>query len=393
MRRFPDDARRARLARRHGIAPGYRYADPVSATTAMTVLHATEAPSVHLSLAARVDGLTIGTVDDALYEQRSLVKQLAMRRTLFVFPRDLLPAAWGSASARVAATQLRSLAADLERAGSISDGAAWVEATGREVLAHLAGGRELDAATLRAEVPLLEARIVSGSGRWQQETPIAPRLLTLLGARGQLMRGRNGGHWRLARPRWTSTESWLGEPAVALPEQEGYAELVRRWLWTFGPGTETDLSWWLGSTKAAARRALADVAAVGVLLDSGETGWVLPGDDEPDPGLESWAALLPTLDPTTMGWKQRDFYLDPQDVPYLFDTVGNAGSTAWWNGRVVGCWVQDDDGVVRVIHRREPSDEARAALDREAARLTDWLAGEVVSSIFASPQARGERLR
>jgi hypothetical protein len=86
MRTFPDRQRRARLARRHGIHPGYRYPDPVAATTAMTVLHATEAPTVYLSLVARVDGLTIPDVDAALYEQRTLAKQLAMRRTLFVFP-------------------------------------------------------------------------------------------------------------------------------------------------------------------------------------------------------------------------------------------------------------------------------------------------------------------
>ena len=79
---------------------------PSPATRAMTVLHATEPATVYLSLLARVDGLTVADVDTALYVERSLVKQLAMRRTLFVFPRDLLPAAWGSASARVAA-QLR----------------------------------------------------------------------------------------------------------------------------------------------------------------------------------------------------------------------------------------------------------------------------------------------
>lgn len=71
----------------------------------MTVLHATEAASVHLALWAPVDGLTVDDVEHALYDRRSLVKQLAMRRTLFVFPRDLLPATWGSASARVAVTE------------------------------------------------------------------------------------------------------------------------------------------------------------------------------------------------------------------------------------------------------------------------------------------------
>ena len=102
MRHIGDEERRARLATRHAIAPAARVADPVAATRAMTVLHATEPPTVYLSLAARVDGLTVADVDRALYDDRSLVKQLAMRRTLFTFPRDLLPAAWGSASARVA---------------------------------------------------------------------------------------------------------------------------------------------------------------------------------------------------------------------------------------------------------------------------------------------------
>ncbi len=188
--------------------------------------------------------------------------------------------------------------------------------------------------------------------------------------------------------------TWLhGDVPEPLPEADGYAELVRRWLWTFGPGTEADIVWWLGATKAAVRRALADVDAVQVSLDSGDTGWVLPGDDGPEPPVTPWAALLPALDPTTMGWKQRAFYLDPADVPYLFDSVGNGGTTAWWNGRVVGCWVQADDGTVRVVYRGEPGREAREALEHEAARLTRWFGGEVVSSVYASPQMRGERLQ
>ena len=125
-------------------------------------------------------------------------------------------------------------------------------------------------------------------------------------------------------------------------------------------------------------------------LDSGDAGWVLPGDDGPEPAVAPWAALLPALDPTTMGWKQRDFYLDPRDVPHLFDYAGNGGTTAWWNGRVVGCWVQAKDGTVRVVLRGDPGAQARALLDAEAERLTRWFGGEVVSSVYASPQMRGE---
>ena len=74
--------------------------------------------------------------------------------------------------------------------------------------------------------------------------------------------------------------------------------------------------------------------------------------------MEPWAALLPVLDPTVMGWKERDFYLGPHG-PLLFDTNGNAGTTAWWDGRIVGCWAQDPDGVVRAEPARGRPGERR----------------------------------
>lgn len=388
-----DSQRRSRLARRHAIHPGHRVGDAVAATRAMTVLHSTEPPTPYLSLHARVDGLTRADVDRALYDDRSLVKQLAMRRTLFVFPRDLLPAAWGSASARVAGQEWKRVAKDAVVAGLATDGDAWLAAARDAVIERLAGGDELSARALREELPVLNGTVhIGGDGKWAAEVSMAPRILVQLGADARIVRGRNASHWRVSQPQWTSMAAWLGEEPEPLDEAAGYAELVRRWLLTFGPGTETDIVWWLGSTKSAVRRALADLGAVPVSLDSGDTGWLLADDVEPEPGAEPWGALLPALDPTLMGWKQRDFYLDPEHTPYLFDTNGNGGTTAWWNGRVVGCWVQDPDASVRVILREDVGTDGVAALDREAERLTGWLDGEIVNSIYASRQMREARL-
>lgn len=389
MRIVTDAERRARLARRQGLAAGSTFASVEAATTGMTVLHATEAATVHLSLWARVPGLSVDQVDGALYDTRSVVKQLAMRRTLFVFPRDLLPAAWGSASARVAVQQRAGLVKDA--AAFAADPEAWLGAACAAVLARLADGEPCTATQLRAELPELAGTFSRGTPekKWGGTSQIAPRVLTLLGAEGRIVRATNAGHWRRNLPTWTTTVAWLGEAPTAQKAEEGYAELVRRWLWTFGPGTEADLVWWLGATKSAVRAALADAGAVQVALEDGSPAWLLADDlDVVDP-VEPWAALLPTLDPTVMGWRERSFYLDPGHTAHLFDTNGNAGNTAWWDGRIVGAWVQDDDAVVRVVLREEIAPDARAALEAKAAELTAWLDGVRITNVYASPLMKG----
>ena len=384
MRHIDDDERRARLAVRHGLAEPV--AGTAAATRAMTCLHATEPASVHLAAWAR-SGASRAEVDAALYDDRSVVKQLAMRRTVFAFPRDLLPAVWGSASARVAGQQVRRLATEMEAAGVTQDGAAWTDE-------HLALTRRLietdgplTTADVRARLPALDARVTRGKGAYQVDVAIAAQVIVALAASGAIVRGENDGGWKVSRPRWTATAAWLGEEPVPLPEPEGYAALVAAWLRSFGPGTEADLVWWLGSTKAAVRRALADVDAVEVSLDGGASGWVLPDDLDapPDPG--PWAALLPALDPTTMGWKDRAFHLG-EHVDKIFDRNGNGGPTAWWKGRIVGVWCQRDDGSVDVVLAEQVPAVARRALDAKAAELTAWLDGDVVRSIYLSPLAR-----
>jgi hypothetical protein len=384
VRQVPDTERRARLAVRHALAPSAAAADPEAAVQGLTVLHATEAATVYLSLWARVRGLTVAEVDRALYDDRTLVKQLAMRRTLFVFPRALLPAAWGSASARVARSLGARLAKEAVAHGIADDGEAWLDRARTATLARLAGGQELSAAQLREEVPELTGYLeISTDKRYGGRFPIAPRVLAQLAVEGEIVRGHNSGHWRAARPLWTRMEDWLGERPEPLKEREGYAELVRRWLYSFGPGQIDDLVWWLGSTKTAVRDALGDVAAVEVALEDGSTGWLLPDDlDEvADPG--SWVALLPVLDPTVMGWKARDFYLGPH-APALFDSNGNAGTTVWVDGRIVGAWAQDDDGTVVLALLEQVSDDARAALAAEAVRLTAWVEGQRISTPYAT---------
>ncbi|MBA3782910.1 MAG: winged helix DNA-binding domain-containing protein, partial [Nocardioides sp.] len=82
----------------------------------------------------------------------------------------------------------------------------------------------------------------------------------------------------------------------------------------------------------------------------------------------------------------------PGHAPYLVDRAGNAGTTAWVDGRVVGCWVQDDDATVRVVLRDDVGSDALARLEVEAERLTGWLDGQQINSVYKSQLMKGERL-
>lgn len=388
MRRIDTEERRARLARRHALVPAHRAATVEESAERLVALHATDPVTVYLSAWARMDGMQVADMDRALYADRSLVKHMAMRRTLFVFPRDVLPAAQAGASARVAAAERARLIKEVEREGLHADGAAGLDAAGAAVLAALADGRELTSTELRAELPLLEGAIAYGQGKtWGGQVPVGPRVLTVLSASGHIVRASNDGAWTASRPRWAATASWLGEEIAPMTDQGGVTELVRRWLAAFGPGTTADMKWWLGGTVAGVKRALAALDAVEVDLGGGETGWVLPDDVDPVDAVEPWAALLPSLDPTVMGWFSRDWYVGAHRE-HVFDRNGNAGHTAWWDGRIVGGWRQDADGVVEVQHLDDVGAQALAALEAEAARLTEWLAGARSAPRFPSPLSK-----
>lgn len=389
MRTFTIEERRNRLARRHFLSAD----DPPPLTrliSGLVGLHATDPATPYLSLWARSPGFLTADLELQLYRKRTTVRQLAMRRTLWLVNSDDLPMIQSAASARVADNERRRLAADVRKAGVAADGERWLDRACSAVLRHLGDGGPASSTELRAALPELAGTYDPAPGKpWGGQVPLAPRVLTVLSARGEIVRGPNDGAWTASRPRWARTGDWLGKPVQAPPLPVAQADLTRRWLAAFGPATAADVKWWLGTTLTAVRKALSDIGAVEVALQggSGGTGWALPDDLDPEPGAPPWCALLPGLDATTMGWFQREWYLgDHRDQ--VFDRNGNAGPTAWWNGRVVGGWYQDDGARVRLQLLEDPGRDARRALQRRADELTAWLDGVRISPRFPSPLSK-----
>jgi Winged helix DNA-binding domain len=388
VRRISNRERRARLAVRHHLAPSAKTTDVVEVAERLVGLHATDPATVFLAAAARLKQLAVEDVERALYDDRTLVRTLGMRRTMFVVPVELVAIVQAAVTDALVARERRRLVRMLEESGIARDGARWLRQVEEQTVAMIEARGEITGAELAEAVPRLREKIAYGEGKtWAGTMGMTTQVLFLLSCQQRVVRGRPQGSWRSSRYRWAPMTSWLPDGVPVLKPEEARAELVRRWLTTFGPGTEADVKWWTGWPLGHVRQAVAALDTVEVELDDGHVGIVLAGDDAPVNRRKPWAALLPWLDPTTMGWAERDWYLGAHRSA-LFDRNGNAGPTVWWDGRIVGGWTQRHDGEIawRVID--DIGADGRRAVEREVERLWTWLAGAVVTPRFPTPLYR-----
>jgi hypothetical protein len=284
----------------------------------------------------------------------------------------------------------RQLALRVQESGIAPDGAGWLKEVGEATVRALSARGTATGAELARDEPRLQAQIVYAVDKsYGGPVNVTTRLLTLLSAEGLITRGRPRGGWTSSQFTWSAAgaQTRFAEPAAA-----ARTELAGRWLSAFGPALAADLQWWSGWTAGQVRQALAQLDIAEVDLD-GASGIMLaadePGLDE-QPELHPWPALLPALDPTAMGWRERAWYVG-EHGPVLFDRSGNIGPTAWWDGRIVGGWAQRKDGEIAVRLLEDVGAEAAAAIAAEARGLREWIGSDSQTRItprFRTPLER-----
>lgn len=373
--------RRSRLAHRHLLLPETRTDDVVAISDALLALHSSDPATVHLSAWARMAHPSLATTDHVLYQDRSLIRHHVMRRTLWVASRPVMGLMNATSGRRVAAGEHRKTLKMLAHTG-MSDVDTWYDQATEQILGLFGSAEHLSTREIGKALPELSFTVETTPGNPKTAVVSAhSRLVVDLGFAGRLIRTHPGGAWNNSAYLWSATATWLGHDLPELDVDDSAASLVDRWLHQFGPGTTTDLQWWFGWTRTQTRAALAAAEAVPVDLEaSPEPGWLAaddPGVDETPP----WVAVLPSLDATTMGWKQRDWYL-PSGAGEAFDRFGNAGATIWVDGRVVGAWTQDKAGELHHLWFEEVPVARRRQVEQRLDEVRGWLGDTVVTERF-----------
>ena len=157
--------RRARLGRRHRLTAGDRTDDVAAIATSMVALHCSDPAAMYLSAMARMRDPSITAVSDALHEERTVLRQHAMRRTLWVLTAGMARLAHASCTVALAGREWKRLVTMVEDSNIATDGAKWVAAAKRDTLAALNEVGEATARQLGQLVPALRAPLLMAQGK------------------------------------------------------------------------------------------------------------------------------------------------------------------------------------------------------------------------------------
>ncbi len=278
-----------RLERHHLAAPGH--ARPADVAAAMSGAHAQVISAAELSIGVRLSYGTRADVRDALWVERSLVKTRGPRGTVHLLPTRDLPMWTGALSALPTGRN------------PFPENARMTPDQVEEVIAAITIALKDDELT----VDELTDAIVAIAGPWAGDPvmeafqglwPRWRQIEHLAGYRGALCFGPTRGR----KVTYTSPRRWLPgfQPADG---QQSLAELVRRYLHSYGPATPAHFAKWL---SMPVRWATDLFDSLGDALELTEHGWMLAGDTAAPDGPPQGVRLLPYFDAYVVGCHPRE---------------------------------------------------------------------------------------
>lgn len=360
----------------HCLSPRLKRQDYIKAVERTGGIQAQVMSAAELAICTRVEGLTPGDVQAALWQDRTLVKTWAMRGTLHLLSAGDLPLYIAARSMHddrnwlkyftyygITETQYEAFIAAVPQVlGS--------EPMTREQLAN-AVARHIGA-------PELDKLLVSSSwgSLWKPSA-----------FRGDLCFGPNQGrNVTFVNPRqWTGLNVKQNrqpvEPRLALQE------IARRYLRAYGPTTPNDFArWWDGGARLVpARKLFQSIADELEEADvEGRPALALRTTLEPMRRLETMGIvrLLPLFDAYTLGLERDLEQLLPKAYKsQVFRPQGWISAVVLIDGRMKGVWgykIGRSQTVVKVQMFSSPAASIKEGIEAEAERLNAFLNTKIV---------------
>ena len=287
-------------------------------------LHATIPMTPYLSLFARTDNFAKELLDEELYVRKHLGKIRSIRKTLYIFPQELIPA-FHVATKRI--NEKQSIKA-LEHRGISLNTYQMIS----EAIIDILRDKKEEMTALEIKKALDTKLNIS-------------YILYLMCTQKLIIRGR-------PREYLLFDEYFPNLDFSKINELKAVVDLVHYYLRAFGPVTEKDIIWWTGLGKIPIKEALTQLQEkllevtvkdldIDLLILQSDINLLERVSSSVD---RSVVNLLPTLDSYIMGYKERERYFQSNNhIDYVFDRTGNATSVILSMGQIIGVWDMNNE--------------------------------------------------
>lgn len=357
--------------RRSGLVTPFK--TPELAAHALVGVQAQILPAAAIALFNRSARSSFRSVLDRLWKRRSLIKIWGQRSTLHLYKSDDWPLLMGALAGRT--WQER----QLERHGG--DVEAW-KTTVAAVANMLEERGTIGRSDLRAsELDLDDDALSSWGG-------VFADLVRTGRACHAPPKGNEG--------RFAWRESWLPDLEWRLPERgPANAELLRRYLRSFGPAPLSDFSYWRGVSGAVARDARERLAEelIDIASNDEASPMLLHRDDLPDllsdpPQARDWPVhMLGRFDPFLLGHRDKSWLVSDDDYERVWKKAGHIEGVILHAGRIAGTWryQRESSGfAVEVFPLRKLPARVCAAISARAAALARFFGLPVGPIVFSA---------
>lgn len=317
-------------------------------------------PVAFLSLTARRPSILLGDLEEALVNDRTLIRASAFRGSLFLLNTQDFPIYFRTFHNFLFQRGLQKLNDD-----GISK-------------AHLYHFADL-LTNKDPELPLTVHNIVDIIYPGRRERPpidVSHRIVQKLCDMGVLVRASAKG-WKGNDFTYALLKKWIPDISLKPDNPEtARTETVRKYLRAYGPATIEDIAWWTGLPIVQCQRSIAHLRREAVRFHVETYRDDMIGLKETvdnlkkRPIFDEEIQLLPPWDPYTLGWRCRRRIADKDFLPFIFDQHGNAASVIVDCGRVIGIWqFRDNETNVLEYHVfQRYADRKKAAQQK----LEDW---------------------
>ncbi|NVM36542.1 MAG: winged helix DNA-binding domain-containing protein [Candidatus Lokiarchaeota archaeon] len=301
--------------------------DIVKITEDLCGLHSTELTTSYLSLFARTNNFLKSNLEKELYLNKTLARIRGMRKTLFIESVNLIPIVYAATSNIIESSFEKYMEfhkIPMNEYHEISQN-----------ITNILKGRELSASEIRKEL---------------NSKSNIPAIIQVMCNYGLLIRGKPIKDWKDRRNKYTLFKNYFPELELTkLNEKDAIQLLIEKYIKSYGPVSENDISWWTGLTKTKIRDALKSTNHRFEKVKISELNNTLLMFKEDIDQLNDYPIsgkrtlnLLPRLDPYPMGYKDRDRYIDEKNYSKVFDRSGNIASTIFLDGVAIGVWDIED---------------------------------------------------